>query len=89
MPPMPTPTLSGRNLITRSVDPFTIIPYCHHDVTVLLGQAHAAIPRAGMTEHVREGLLHDAENRGFQFRPQPAQIGGIDLQAYFNAAAFR
>ena len=57
-------------------DSFTVIPYSDRDVAVLLGQAHVAIPGAGMAEHVRERLLHDAEDRGFQFGPQPAQVGG-------------
>ena len=69
-------------------DSLAIVANRNGDAPIIFRQSDRSIPRSGMPEHIGQGFLDDAEDRGFQLRLEPAEIGGIDLQANVDSAAF-
>ena len=68
---------------------FPVITNRNHYNPVLSDQGHASVVGSGVTEHVCERLLDNAENRSFQFRPETAEIRRVNFQRHTDAAAFR
>src|ERR1017187_9457258 len=62
------------------LDSLAIIANRHYHAAVGFRQAHASIARSGMSKHIGQGFLDDAEDRGFNVRFQPAEVWRIDLE---------
>src|ERR1039458_1919343 len=68
---------------------FAIVTHSDNDSTFAFDQAHAPVARSGMPEHVRQRFLDDTEDRGFDIRLEPTEIGRLKLESNLDPATIR